>query len=77
MSLGSRIATWWRAVSGATTRSAGPRGARSFTSRAMPKTSCASGLPREQAMRRARAELGSLAASTGEMPGGVGHEVGG
>lgn len=63
MSLGSRMGTWWRAV-----RHEGAVGAQvdeelRFHIESYAEDLMRSGLSREEAMRRARAELGSLAAA--------------
>ncbi|HET6216517.1 MAG TPA: ABC transporter permease [Acidobacteriaceae bacterium] len=62
MSLGSRIATWWRAVSERDEVDRQVKEEFEFHIESYVEDLMRSGVPREQALRQARAELGSLAA---------------
>jgi predicted permease len=62
MSLGSRVATWWRAVSERDDVDRQVQEELEFHLESYAEDLMRSGVPREQAMRKARAELGSLAA---------------
>ena len=62
MSLASRIATWWKAVAHPEQLNAEIEDELAFHVEAYAKDLMRSGLPREEAFRRARAELGGRAA---------------
>ena len=62
MSLRSRVATWWRAVSERDDVDRQVQEELQFHLESYAEDLMRSGVPREQAMRKARAELGSLAA---------------
>ena len=61
MSLRSRFATWWRAVTEHESLDRQVEEELEFHIESYAEDLMRSGVPREQAMRRARAELGSLA----------------
>jgi predicted permease len=63
MSVQSRIATWWRAVSRGSEVNAQVDEELRFHIESFAEDLMRGGLPRQEAMRRARAELGSLAAA--------------
>jgi predicted permease len=62
MSLRSRLSTWWRAVSRPNSLDQQVREELEFHIETYAEDLMRSGMPREEAMRRARAELGSVAA---------------
>ena len=62
MSLRSRIGTWWRAVAKRDTLDRQVQEELEFHLESYAEDLMRSGVPREEAMRRARAEMGSLAA---------------
>ena len=62
MSLRSRIGTWWRAVAKSDTLDRQVQEELEFHLESYAEDLMRSGVPREEAMRRARAEMGSLAA---------------
>ncbi len=62
MSLRSRIGTWWRAVAKSETLDRQVQEELEFHLESYAEDLMRSGVPREEAMRRARAEMGSLAA---------------
>ncbi|MEA2257265.1 MAG: hypothetical protein QOJ51_90, partial [Acidobacteriaceae bacterium] len=61
MSLRSRVATWWRAVTAHEALDRQVEEELEFHIESYAEDLMRSGFPREQAMRRARAELGSVA----------------
>ena len=75
MSLRSRVRTWWRAVTRGADVDAQVDEELRFHIESYAEDLMRGGMPREQAMRRAKAELGSLAAAKREVPAGVGHTV--
>src|ERR1700757_803259 len=62
MSLGSRVRTWWRAVTRHSELDAQVDEELRFHIESYAEDLTRSGMPREEAMRRAKAELGSIAA---------------
>ena len=75
MSLSSRFRTWWRAVTRRAEVDAQVDEELQFHIESYAEDLMHVGISRDEAMRRAKAELGSHRGTKRRLPAGVGHSV--
>ncbi len=75
MGLSSRFGTWWRAVTRRGELETQLDEELRFHVESYAEDLMRTGTPREEAIRRARAELGSAGGGSREFPAGLGHAL--